>query len=114
MNAALAMIEGAAPRDEIEGGLAIQMACAHAAAMTIFLRLGATGGTQNAVALTSAAARIMRAYAAHVETLRRLRHGGDQYVRVEHVHINDGGQAVIGNVKPAGSGASGSSTGGSE
>src|SRR5262245_4383925 len=33
-----------------------------------------------------------------VETLRRLRHGGDQHVRVEHVHVNEGGQAVIGNV----------------
>jgi hypothetical protein len=31
--------------------------------------------------------------------LRRLRHGGQQYVRVEHVYVNDGGQAVIGNVK---------------
>src|SRR4051794_32547983 len=27
-----------------------------------------------------------------VETLRRLRHGSDQYVRVEHVHVNEGGQ----------------------
>ena len=25
--------------------------------------------------------------------------GGQQFVRVEHVHVNDGGQAVIGNVK---------------
>jgi hypothetical protein len=25
--------------------------------------------------------------------------GGQQYVRVEHVHVNDGGQAVVGNVK---------------
>jgi len=39
------------------------------------------------------------AYSGQVETLRRLRHGGDQYVRVEHVHISEGGQAVIGNVK---------------
>jgi hypothetical protein len=46
----------------------------------------------------------MRAYSVQVEALRRLRHGGDQYVRVEHVHVNDGGQAVIGNVKTAGSG----------
>ena len=29
----------------------------------------------------------------------RLSHGGQQYVRVEHVYVNDGGQAVIGNVK---------------
>jgi hypothetical protein len=42
---------------------------------------------------------LMRAYAAQVEVLRRLRNGGHQFVRVEHVHINEGGQAVIGNVK---------------
>ena len=34
-----------------------------------------------------------------VEILRRLRTGGQQFVRVEHVHVKDGGQAVIGNVK---------------
>ncbi|HEY8033315.1 MAG TPA: hypothetical protein VIF02_13305 [Methylocella sp.] len=46
----------------------------------------------------SAAARLLKAYAMQVEVLRRLRHGTGQYVRVEHVHIHEGGQAVIGNV----------------
>ncbi len=41
----------------------------------------------------------MKAYTMQMEVLRRLRHGGQQHVRVEHVHINDSGQAVIGNVK---------------
>jgi hypothetical protein len=41
----------------------------------------------------------LKAYAMQVEVLRRLRHGGAQYVRVEHVHIHEGGQAVIGNVR---------------
>ena len=41
----------------------------------------------------------MKAFAMQVEVLRRLRNGGHQYVRVEHVHVNEGGQAVIGNVK---------------
>jgi hypothetical protein len=41
----------------------------------------------------------MRAFATQVEVLRRMRSGGQQFVRVEHVHVNDGGQAVIGNVK---------------
>ena len=54
-------------------------------------------------ALGSAAARLLRAYATQVEVLRRLRHGGQQYVRVEHVYVNDGGQAVIGNVSREGS-----------
>ena len=105
VNAALAMIEAAAPKDEIEGALAVQMACTHAAAMSILARFRGGGGSERrVVALATAAARLMRAYSVQVETLRRLRHGGDQYVRVEHVHVNDGGQAVIGNVKTAGSG----------
>jgi hypothetical protein len=105
-NAALALIEAAAPRNEIEGALAVQMACTHAATMSALARFRGGGGSERrVVALATAAARLMRAYPVHVETLRRLRHGGDQYVRVEHVHVNDGGQAVIGNVNTAGSGA---------
>jgi hypothetical protein len=41
----------------------------------------------------------MRTYATQVEVLRRLRTSGHQYVRVEHVHVNEGGQAVIGNFR---------------
>jgi len=107
LNAALAMIEAAAPRDEIEAALAIQMASTHAAAMSVLARFGGGGPTERrAIALGSAAARLLRAYSAQLEVFRRLRHGGQQLVRVEHVHINDGGQAIIGNVKPAQAGAS--------
>jgi vacuolar iron transporter family protein len=45
------------------------------------------------------AARLMKAYAMQLEVLRRLRTGGQQFVRVEHFHVNDGGRAVIGNVQ---------------
>jgi hypothetical protein len=108
LNAALAMIEAAAPSDEIEAALAIQMACTHAAAMSVLARFGGGGGTERrAVALGSTAARLLRAHSTQVEVFRRLRHGSQQLVRVEHVHINEGGQAIIGNVKPAQSGATG-------
>jgi hypothetical protein len=50
--------------------------------------------------LASAAAQLIKATAVQTEQLRRLKGGQSQYVRVEHVHINDGGQAVIGNVHP--------------
>jgi len=100
VNAALAMIEAAAPKDEIEGAFAIQMACTHSAAMVVLSSLGAGGGSERRTpALASAAARLLKAYAMQVEVLRRLRHGVGQYVRVEHVHVSDGGQAVIGNVR---------------
>jgi hypothetical protein len=100
MNAVLAMVEAAAPKDEIEGALAVQMACTHAAAMAILAKLDSGFGTERRIAaFGSAAARLMRAFATQVEVLRRSRNGGYQFVRVEHVHVNDGGQAVIGNVK---------------
>ena len=100
VNAALAIIEAAAPRNEIEGALAIQMACCHAAAMAVLARLGGAVGQERRVAsLATAAARLMRTYAAQVEALRRLRNGGDQHIRVEHVHVHQGGQAVVGTIQ---------------
>jgi len=97
---ALAMIEAAAPKDAIEAALAVQMACTHTAAMAVLAKLDVAFATERRVAaFGSAAARLMRAYATQVEVLRRLRNGGQQFVRVEHVHVNDGGQAIIGNVQ---------------
>ena len=73
---------------------------AHTAAMAVLAKMDAGFGTEQRVAaFGSTAARLMKAYAMQMEVLRRLRSGGQQVVRVEHVHVNDGGQAVIGNVK---------------
>ena len=47
---------------------------------------------------------------ASVELLRRLQHGAAQYVRVEHVHIHEGRQAVIGDVRARDSEREGAST----
>ena len=105
VNASLAFIEGAKPQGEVECALVMQMACTHTAAMAVLNRLGGGHGTDRSVAaMASAAARLLRAYATQVETLRRLRNGGSQVVRVEHVHVNEGGQALIGNVRKDGSG----------
>ena len=46
----------------------------------------------------------MRTYVAQVEAFRHLRQGGSQFMRVEHVHVNEGGQALIGNVRKESSG----------
>jgi hypothetical protein len=74
--------------------------------MTVLAKLDvAFASEQRVAALGSAAARLMRAYAAQVEVLRRMRNGGHQFVRVEHVHVSDGGQAIIGKVKKGDTGA---------
>jgi hypothetical protein len=75
------------------------MACTHTAAMAVLANIDRLGTERRIAAFGSTAARLMKVFTMQVEVLRRLRHGGHQFVRVEHVHINDGGQAIIGNVK---------------
>jgi hypothetical protein len=41
---------------------------------------------------------------AQVEALKRYRTGGQQKVTVEHVTVNEGGQAIVGNVTHKGGG----------
>jgi hypothetical protein len=98
VNAGLSMIESAKPQTEMEAGLALQMACTHSATMAVLSRIGGGHGSDRHVAMMAAAAsELLRAYAIQVETPRRLRAGGSQYARVEHVHIEPNAQAVIGN-----------------
>ena len=77
------------------------MACTHIAAMAVLARFeGVFHGERRTAVFSSASTKLMRTYVSQVEALRRLRQGGSQFVRVEHVHVNEGGQAIIGNVTP--------------
>ena len=40
----------------------------------------------------------MRTFTTQMEALRKYRTGGEQKVTVQHVTVNEGGQAVVGNV----------------
>jgi hypothetical protein len=44
------------------------------------------------------ATKMLRTFTAQVEALTKMRRGGEQTVRVEHVHVYPGGQAIVGNV----------------
>ena len=73
------------------------VACTHCAAMFVLSRVHSC--TQRSIsAHSAAAAKLLRAYTSQVEALRRLRSGGAQHVRVEHIHINDHARALIGPV----------------
>jgi len=99
LNAALAMIENEQPRGETECALVIQMAAVHAASMAVLGRLGGGhGGDRHVLATATAVSRLSRTFAILVETLRRLRSGGSQIIRIDRVDVREGGQAVIGNV----------------
>jgi hypothetical protein len=99
VNAALALIEGEKPKGETECAIVLQMACVHAATMTVLGRLGGGhGGDRHVLATATAVSRLSRTFAILVETLRRLRNGGSQVIRIERVDVREGGQAVIGNI----------------
>jgi hypothetical protein len=49
--------------------------------------------------------KLVRTFAAQVEALKRYRTGGEQTVRVERVTVNEGGQAIVGNVSHGGWGS---------
>jgi len=99
VNAALAMIESEQPRNETECAIVVQMACVHAATMAVLGRLSEAYGHRNVLAAATAASRLSRTFAILVETLRRLRSGGSQTIRIERVDVREGGQALIANMK---------------
>jgi hypothetical protein len=93
------LIVGMEPRDNAEKLLLTQMTALHDAAMHCF-RIAAIPnqtpeGRQRNLNL---AQKLTRNYALHLETLDRRRGRGQQTVRVEHVTVNAGGQAIVGNV----------------
>ena len=42
--------------------------------------------------------KLARAYVSQMEALRKHRNGGKQTVTVQHVNVQDGGLAIVGNV----------------
>jgi hypothetical protein len=102
MNGLLAAIDGAEPKDEIEAMLASQMAVTHSLAMEFLGRAKRAEYIPQLEASANFAVKLLRTYTAQVEALAKLRRGGEQTVRVEHVHVHPGGQAIVGSVTPGG------------
>jgi len=99
INGALAIIAGFSPKNEMEAAIALQAACTHMAGMVMLARIaGGHGGPHRLPGMASAAAKLLRAYCAQVETYRRLRGGGEQKITVQHVTVHEGGQAIVGAV----------------
>jgi hypothetical protein len=98
INFMLAVIKGIEPRDQIEAMLAAQMATIHMATMTFARRLAHIENIPQQDSASNAFNKLARTFAAQVEALKRYRSGGEQKMTVQHVHVADGGQAIVGNV----------------
>ena len=97
LNFMLAVVKGIEPKDQLEATLAAQMAAVHNATMTFARRLNHVENIPQQDSAERAFNKLARTCAAQMEALKRYRSGGEQTVRVEHVTVNEGGQAIVGS-----------------
>lgn len=103
-NFLLSVVRSVEPRDELETMLAVQMGAIHQATMMMARRLNHVETILQQDAAERALNKLARTYAVQMEALKRYRTGGQQKVVVEHVTVNEGGQAIVGNVSHGGRG----------
>ncbi len=94
----LSVIKDIQPKDEIESMLAAHMAVIHTMIMRYAVRLEKAELLPQQDSAERALNKLARTFAIQTETLKRYRTGGEQKVTVQHVSVQDGGQAIVGNV----------------
>jgi hypothetical protein len=101
--AALSLLAGISPNDEFEGMLAAQILASHNAAMECYRRSMIAEQTfEGRKENLNQANKLSRTHSTLLEALSRHRGKGQQKVTVEHVHVHEGGQAIVGNVEGGG------------
>jgi hypothetical protein len=104
LNFMMSMVRGINPRDETEALLAAQMAAIHNATMVAARRLNHVETIPQQDSASTMLNKLARTFASQVEALKKYRSAGEQTIKVQHVTVNDGGQAIVGNVSQGGGG----------
>ena len=104
LNVMVATVGAIAPRDPTEALLASQMAAIHGLTMMAARRLHRCETIPQQDSASNMVNKLARTFAAQLEALKRYRSSGEQNIRVQHVTVNEGGQAIVGNVKTGGGG----------
>jgi hypothetical protein len=91
-----------APQDEYEGQLVAQLVVLHEHAMDWLGRANRTERVDFANVYLNGASKLLTRHHETLDTLLKYRKKGEQRVHVEHVHVHEGGQAIVGNVTPGG------------
>ncbi len=111
LNFMLSLVIGVEPKDQVEAMLAAQMAAVHNATMTFARYLAHVENIPQQDSAERAFNKLARTFASQVEALKRYRSKGEQKMIVEHVTVNEGGQAIVGNVNTKGGGGGTNSAG---
>jgi hypothetical protein len=95
----IAFVRGLEPKNSLEAALATQMAAVHALTMSFARRLSHAETIAQQDSAERALNKLARTFTAQLEALKRHRTGGQQKMTVEHVHVHEGGQAIVGHVE---------------
>lgn len=103
VNGSVGFVAGIQPQDTIEAMLATQMAGIHNATMEALKRAARPDQpSEFRQANLNQATKLSRTFTAQMEALNKHRGKGQQKVTVEHVHVHEGGQAIVGHVEGGG------------
>ena len=94
---------GIQPNGELEGMLAAQLIACHNAAMECYRRAMNSQLPARDYHLNQAN-KLSRTYSTLLDSLNKHRGKGQQRVTVEHVHVHQGGQAIVGHIEHKGEG----------
>jgi hypothetical protein len=105
LNQLMPILHSMRPRDAMEGMLGVQMASVHTVAMQCLGRTKDAFVIDQIECLINQSVKLMRVFTAQMEALQRYRgKSTQQKVTVEHVHVHQGGQAIVGEVNHHGGG----------
>lgn len=97
-----ALLQELAPASALEGLLVSQMLACHMSGMEQLRKAVQSSSPEKADRHLRHAQQLQKLFLSQVDGLERLRGRRHQQVRVEHVHIHDGGQAIVGTVHSSG------------
>ena len=97
LNRELAVVRGINPRDETEALLAVQMGAIHSAVMDAAGRLARSDSREGQDSASTILNKCARTFATQIETLKRNRSTNEQTIRVQHLTVREGGQAIVAN-----------------
>jgi len=93
IKAALTVLEAAAPDNALEALLVGQMIAANDGATRCMRLMNQAAEANQSQVFGNLATKFQRTFTAQMEALNKIRRGGEQVVK--HVHVYEGGQAVV-------------------
>lgn len=94
----ISMMKSIKPRDSIEAMLVAQMVSVHVMAMRSAHQLASAADLDQHDSAMRALGRLTRTFPAQIEALSRHRSQSEPAITVQNVSVNDGGNAIVGNV----------------